>query len=294
MKTLAALLLLAVSACTTAVPTLTVSTTSQSTPVPETSQAQSIHTPHPPTLSPPEPTASPSPPTSIPAAMNPAPEICSPLQGIPLASLPETISNPFHPPAAGSDNPHQGVDFADINEGNRIALEGRPVLAVLEGTVVAVISGRDPYGNALLIETPLERLPVSWVQQLGIPSPPLPAEIPAYHTPLSCPRLSNEVPGDANKVSLYLLYAHLQAPPALEPGDPVSCGQEVGVIGSSGNSLNPHLHLEVRYGPGGAGFAGMAHYDPAALPEEMDAYCIWRVSGVFPLRDPLALLFLTP
>jgi hypothetical protein len=41
-------------------------------------------------------------------------QICSPLQGLTISQLDQTISNPFYPPPIGSDDPHQGVDLADI------------------------------------------------------------------------------------------------------------------------------------------------------------------------------------
>jgi hypothetical protein len=34
----------------------------------------------------------------------------------------------------------------------------------------------------------------------------------------------------------------------------------------------------------------MAHYDNTAQTEEMGNYCMWRVSDVFQLVDPLRLL----
>ena len=68
-----------------------------------------------------------------------------------------------------------------------------------------------------------------------------------------------------------------------------TCGQVIGAIGESGNALNPHLHLEVRLGPAGVRFPGMAHYDSGASPDEMAAYCQWRVSGAFLTLDPLRL-----
>jgi hypothetical protein len=36
----------------------------------------------------------------------------------------------------------------------------------------------------------------------------------------------------------------------------------------------------------------MAHYDPSVTPEEMAAYCAWRIGGAFRLVDPLKLLSL--
>lgn len=199
------------------------------------------------------------------------------------------ISNPYHPPQrAGSDDPHQAVDFADIGV-DGYALTGRGVQAVLEGWVAGVIAERFPYGNALLVETPLEGLPGGlpgeWLEGLSLPTPaPTLAVIPA----LTCPA-AEPVEYDPQKRSLYLLYAHLEAPPNLEPGQAVSCGQAIGTVGMSGNALNPHLHLEVRVGPAGVRMESMAHYDTSAVAQEMANYCTWRVSGLFQLVDPMQL-----
>ena len=77
-------------------------------------------------------------------------------------------------------------------------------------------------------------------------------------------------------------------------GDRVACGAQIGVVGQSGNALNPHLHLEARVGPANARFNGLAHYETRATPEEMWSYCMWRVSGVFQLMDPATLFNFIP
>jgi murein DD-endopeptidase MepM/ murein hydrolase activator NlpD len=194
------------------------------------------------------------------------------------------ITNPFNPPPPGSDDPHQGVDFSDLGD-SQIALQGRGVQAVLPGQVAAVIADRFPYGSALLVETLLEALPSSWFETLDLPAPaPTLAAVPA----LTCPPI-DALEYDPQSRSLYLLYAHLEAPPGFEPGQPVTCGQEIGAVGMSGNALNPHLHLEARIGPAGIRLESLAHYDNSAAEQEMANYCLWRVSGLFQLVDPLLL-----
>jgi murein DD-endopeptidase MepM/ murein hydrolase activator NlpD len=228
----------------------------------------------------------------LPPSPSPIPEhkpdlkVCSPLEGVPIDLLEERISNPFNPPPPGSDDPHQGVDLSDTGAGG-VAREGLQVNSVLPGKIAAVIQERFPYGNAVLVETSLDSLPPEWLRRLPLPG----GEITSTRTTLTCPEASFELAWDGEFSSLYFLYAHLQLPPAFQPGDEIACGQMVGLIGSSGNALNPHLHLELRAGPANARFASMAHYDPSASPDEMAAYCSWRVSGQFALLDPMSLFF---
>jgi len=223
------------------------------------------------------------------ATLSPTPKphlnLCPPLKGYSFAELSTAISNPFHPPPPGSDDPHQGVDFAQVQSG--IAIAGEPVQAALQGVVAGLILDRFPYGNAVLIETPLKDLPEDWLLSLNLPAE---ATIPWQKSALTCPEVAG-LPYPASKErSLYLLYAHLQEITPFEAGQMVGCGDTLGTIGQSGNALNPHLHLEVRVGPAGARFSGLAHYLTNASPLEMRNYCLWRVSGVFTLVDPLQLL----
>jgi len=230
------------------------------------------------------PTQAPVTPTSPPRL-----RICSPLPGYEWTDLMAMISNPYHPPPPGSDNPHEGIDLAVQQNG--IALVGYPVQAVFPGLVAAVIDDRFPYGNALFVETPLDSIPQGWLAQLQ-----LPALVPTLgpYPVLTCPKATPAPTWDFNKRSLYLVYAHLEEKVVFKIGDPVECGMPVGKIGQSGNALNPHLHLEARVGPSGVRFQSMAHYDNSATPLEMSNYCIWRVSGAFQLVDPIKFLSLLP
>ncbi len=65
-----------------------------------------------------------------------------------------------------------------------IALSGLPVQAVLPGRVALVVSGRFPYGNAVLVETPLDALPAAWLEALDLPAVPA---TPEKRTALTCP-----------------------------------------------------------------------------------------------------------
>ena len=123
---------------------------------------------------------------------------------------------------------------------------GLPVLAALDGVVAAVIDNRLPYGNAVIIETPLDKLPPGWRAQLPMdiydPAAPLQAPIS-----LTCPAFDFHPPNQ--EVSLYTLYAHLQNPARLIVEDSLACGEEIGQVGTTGKSVNPHLHFETRLGP---------------------------------------------
>lgn len=232
----------------------------------------------------PTPTATPAPATPSPS---PTLAVCSPLASFALAALPEMVSNPYHPPQPGSDNPHQGVDLAVLDPSSRIALTGNTVQAVLPGQVVLILNDRFPYGSAVLIETPLDQAPADWWAPSGIPEP---APTLGPRSALTCPAFSQPLAMDETRRSVYVLYAHLQSIEGLSLGQPVTCGQALGTVGMSGNALNPHLHVEVRAAPAGIQLSSMAHYDTSASPDEMAAYCLWRVSGLFQLVDPLKFM----
>lgn len=215
--------------------------------------------------------------------IQPEPGVCSPLAGYALTDLAPLVVNSYHPPRLGSDDPHQGVDFGILDPVQGYALEGNPVQAVLAGKVAGVTVDRFPYGNMLMIETALDETAPVFSPELLLPTP-LPQRLP--RGALTCPEL-NIAPAAADAPrSLYILYGHMLNPPTAALGDLVGCGQEIGVIGQSGNALNPHVHVEVRVGPANQTFTSMAHYDPSAGYVEMAAYCVWRVSGVYQTIDP--------
>ncbi len=214
--------------------------------------------------------------------------VSSPLQGIALSELGEIVSNPFQAPRPGFDDGHHGTDFAYYSRGSRGSILGSAVRSVLAGRVSGVTLDRPPYGNMILVETPFEDISVDFITDLDLPpeATPDPGNIR-----LTCP--PQAAPPTSPEQSLYLLYAHLKDAPLLKIGDPVTSGQTIGVVGSTGASGNPHLHLEVRAGPAGTAFTGMSHYNTAATTEEMGNYCFWRVSGIFRMIDPMELLSTT-
>ncbi len=243
------------------------------------------HTPHPPTVTytpSPEPSQTPTK-TKFPPTPSSSPTrtslVYSPLAGFDISELPDTIHNPYKSPRLGSDDPHQGEDYYDLDPDLGIALEGRTVQTVLAGTITANIQDRFPYGNALIIETHLDQIPSDWTASLPVPDM---ENSWGYSITLTCPQSSTEIhfPGKT-ELSLYVLYAHLQSPSQQSVGNWIEAGETIGQIGNSGNSLNPHLHLETRIGPRGFQFESMGHYDSQATQADMYNYCLWRVSGLF-------------
>lgn len=240
----------------------------------------------------PGPTAQPSRTASPTASPTPALSICSPLEGIALEEMGEAdlLKVPFEEPRPGMDDGHHGADFAYYSRGERKEMIGLPVYSVLDGTIVGVIHDRPPYGNAIIIETRIEAFSPEQFHRLRAPTLAPTVQPPAN---LTCPEPERAASAPAGR-SLYLLYAHLNRLPLVSPGQAVTCGQQLGEVGTTGKSVNPHLHLETRIGPSGAVFPSMAHYDASITEEEMSSYCTWRVSGLFQMFDPMLLLSLQP
>src|ERR1700722_2894331 len=126
------------------------------------------------------------------------------------------------------------VDWEQLDAGGRIytgpreklesyAIFGQPVLAVANALVVTVIDGQP------------EQTPGNYPKNIGIED------------------------ADGNSVILdlgnrhYALYAHMQ-PGSIKVhrGEHVHPGQVIGLVGDTGNSIVPHLHLQVTDGPSGA------------------------------------------
>lgn len=216
-------------------------------------------------------------------------EVCSPLENFPLAQLtsPDLLKNSYAPPRPGYDDGHFGVDFSYWSDTEGNPMLGLPVHALLPGRIAGRIENRQPYGYALIIETPLERFSSDQLGNLELPTPTRDLQ-PALG--LSCPDYRFTVPSDS--LSIYTLYAHLDQTPTGEIGADVACGQAIGLVGTTGRSVNPHLHLETRTGPPGMLLGPMAHYDNSAAEDEMRLYCLWRISGAFPSFDPFQIIAL--
>lgn len=207
----------------------------------------------------------------------------SPLAGISLDELSEIVSNPYQQPRPGMDDGHHGVDFAFYQYKTWTSIARHELLPVFPGKVAGITNDLPPYGNMLIIETDLQLIdfnfqnyPTTDIQEV---------------THLRCSPFLNPPVNILNQeYSLFTLYAHLAESPPFEIGDQITSDQVIGLVGNTGMSGNPHLHLEMRIGPKDAHFLPMGHYANDLPVETMDEYCEWRVSNWFALNDPMDLL----
>jgi murein DD-endopeptidase MepM/ murein hydrolase activator NlpD len=213
--------------------------------------------------------------------------ISSPLSGISIADLPATISQEFVAPPTGEDTGHHGVDFAFWRRGDQVSILGVPITSVFSGKVASAFNQvRPPYGYVTIIETPLSTLPQTIINAIKLPALAVPV---GKSDKLSCPEGFTDQWNTESK-SLYLLYGHMNKPPAVTLGQSVNAGDMIGEVGNTGASSAPHLHLEMRIGPSNATFESLGHYDPSTSDQERHNYCTWRISGVFQMFNPMTLL----
>jgi murein DD-endopeptidase MepM/ murein hydrolase activator NlpD len=225
----------------------------------------------------------------LPAAVPPAETqvISSPLYGISLEELPGTISQDFIAPPTGEDTGHHGVDFAFWSRGDQSSILGLPITSVFPGKVVSAFNEiRIPYGYLVMTESPLSALPQSVLSTIKLP---VLSASGGQAEKLNCPTGFTDQRNTESQ-SLYVLYGHLNNPPALEVGQMVNAGDIIGNVGNTGASSAPHLHLEMRIGPSNASFQSLGHYDPSTTDQERHDYCTWRISGVFQMFDPMTIL----
>jgi murein DD-endopeptidase MepM/ murein hydrolase activator NlpD len=230
-------------------------------------------------------------PSSTPNPATPTPEliqtVCSPLEGETLKSISEIVTQPYKSPRPRNDDGHQGVDFAFYRRNEKVGIEGLQVFAALKGKIVTILHDRGPYGNAVIIETPLNSISTELKAMIQIPAKQ-PTVVPDPR--VNCPTGELFFLIDTENQSLYLLYGHLLDTMSFSVGDEVNCGQQIGLVGNTGTSTNPHLHFETRMGPSGARFDSMAYYTALSTESERYNYCVWRVSNLFQLFDPMKLL----
>jgi len=236
-----------------------------------------------------------TPPTTTPTAtVIPTPTqematgVCSPLVGISLEKLYRITSNPYVSPNPYVESGHPAIDISFYRFEQFTTFVNFPLQAVLPGKVVQVENNRFPYGYMLLVETPLSQVDTTFLSSIPQPTP-LPESV--YTIDERCPLTGNPVTWDTSSKSLYVLYAHLSQLPDFNVGDGISCGQPIGFAGTTGNSAEDHLHLEMRIGPSNAQFNSIATQHSSATLEERYNYCIWSLSGVFQPFDPAILLY---
>lgn len=217
----------------------------------------------------------------------PASQVCSPIDGFSIAEVNSIKTNPLKPPSPGKDDGHHGIDFSFWTFRELDTIEGMGITSVLDGVVAGTVNNRFPYGYMVMVETPVDQLPVGLQEYFSSLQPsPL---IDLSTSPLSCPAIGSADFAGTGR-SLYLVYAHMLDAATLNPGDAVTCGSPLGQIGNSGDSSNAHLHFEARLGPSGFRFNEMAHYLTDSSDLERYNYCAWRVSGIFQLVDPQVIL----
>lgn len=217
----------------------------------------------------------------------------SPLQGIGVDELYLITSNPYNfqfpfVEASGTNYNHTGLDLAFFKFKEFASILGHPIQAVLPGKVVESLDNRWPFGNMILIETPLEALSPEFLASIPLPAPFSENEIQSRS---KCQPDQTRISWSQTQKSIYILYAHMQAPSSYKTGDIVNSGQVIGEVGSSGNAVvgAEHLHLEVRVGPSNAKFGVISDYLPTSTEEERYNYCIWALSEVFQPIDPSLL-----
>jgi hypothetical protein len=138
---------------------------------------------------------------------------------------------------------------------------GQPVLAPAAGTVVSVLDG-EPDHEARRSQVAL--LPYALTQASRIRGGP--AAIAGNHVVLEL------ADGGA-----FVLLAHLQrGSVAVTPGMPVAEGLPLGACGNSGNSTQPHVHLQAMDNPDA--------FRAAGLPLEFRSYRVLRRSGGTPVE----------
>jgi murein DD-endopeptidase MepM/ murein hydrolase activator NlpD len=155
----------------------------------------------------------------------------------------------------GFSGRHPGVDLAATGDrAVRASWNGRVVIAdpCSARNCIDRSGERGPefnagYGNVVVVEYPSWSIPGKFRETLGLRS----------------------------TESVYVLAAHLQAPADVHVGDIVTAGQELGTMGSTGNSSGTHLHLEIRVGltgelADGQMCVGQACYDETRRRSQYD------------------------
>ena len=138
---------------------------------------------------------------------------------------------------------------------------GQPVLAPAPGRVVAVHDG-EPDHEARRSQPALASYALTQAARVRGG----PGAIAGNHVVLEL------APGGP-----YVVLAHLQAGSLrVRPGDPVGAGQPLGACGNSGNSTQPHVHLQAMDSPDAATARG--------LPLSFRTHRAWPRAGGMPVE----------
>lgn len=172
------------------------------------------------------------------------------------------------------------IDYLRLNEAGELvtgdpsvvenyANYGAEVLAVADATVVAVLEDLDDQVPGVLPDPTTITLET----------------VDGNHVVLDL--------GDGN----YAFYAHLQRDSVpVEPGDKVTRGQVLGLLGNTGNTSAPHLHFHVMDRPSVLGSEGLPYVidgfdlagqiDPVAFGDALELGGVWLPPGSRPTASP--------
>jgi hypothetical protein len=120
--------------------------------------------------------------------------------------------------------------FLSVEPVDRFLGFGEPILAPADGRVVAVHDGE--------VDHPARRSPLTLLPYLVTQGSRLRRGVGGVAGNYVIVALDEEGP--------FVLLAHLrEGSPRVQPGDRVSTGQPIAACGNSGNSTQPHLHIQV-------------------------------------------------
>ncbi len=156
---------------------------------------------------------------------------------------------------------HPGIDYTYQGGDDQIYASAGGVVR-FSGSMINRDGNYYDYGNYVIVEYPSD----------SVPQPM--RDLPQY------------TEGD----SVYILYAHLAETVTglITVGTVLNQGDVIGVVGSTGNSTAPHLHMEVRIGE--ADLAGdRTDTDEESLERNRIDYFVNRNQGRLPAIDPAVI-----